>query len=354
MAGNTTLHRYASELVGTLVLVALILFVIALFVGGRVNEWMNPGLNVRVVMPSEGLFGLSAGASVEILGSKAGQVRRIVIKPDDEGIYAIVHINDAMTEFVRRDSEVTIKKRFGVAGDSFLAITRGHGQPLDEDYAVLEARTDRAAAISTGALLEELRDKAMPVIEDAASTINSLAAVTDGLRDPDGNLQQMLANLNTVTGRIARGEGAVGRLLVEDALIKELETLVAGLNQTLGGMGPMLDELQVTVGNIAVMTEAISAQSKSIPEASKRLGSVLDSVDAILNARERTTPELPRITRSMADTTENLPLLLLQTQETVAELELLLRQLRASWIVGGDASEPTRPASRISPLEVTP
>jgi phospholipid/cholesterol/gamma-HCH transport system substrate-binding protein len=335
------------------VLVALIVFVLAMFVGGRVNEWMNPGLNVRVVMPAEGLFGLSVGASVEILGSKAGDVRRIVIQPD-ERIYAIVHIDKAMTEFVRRDSSVVIRKRFGVAGDSFLAITRGYGQPLDEDYAVLEARTDRAAAVSTGELLTELRDKALPVIEDAASTISSLAAVTDGLRDPDGNLQQTLANLNTVTGRIARGEGAVGRLLVEDALIKELETLVAGLNKTLGGMAPVLDELQVTVRNIAVMSEAISAQSESIPEYSKRMESVLGSVDAIMKDLQRTTPQLPRITRSMADTTENLPLLLLQTQETVAELELLLRQLRASWIVGGNAGEPAQPASRISPLEVTP
>ena len=57
MAENSTLHRYASELVGTLVLVAVIVFVLALFVGGRVHEWLNPGLNVRVVMPAVGLFG---------------------------------------------------------------------------------------------------------------------------------------------------------------------------------------------------------------------------------------------------------------------------------------------------------
>lgn len=353
MAENTTLHRYASEIVGTLVLVALIVFVLALFVGGRIDEWLNPGLSVRIIMPSDGLYGLSEGASAEILGSKAGQVRRIVIQPD-ESIYADVRINDSMADFVRRDSKVVIKKRFGVAGDSFLAITRGRGQPLDEEYAVLEARIDRAATESAGELLAQIKEKALPVIDDAASTINALAALTDGLQDPEGNLQQTLANLNAVTGRLARGEGAVGRLLVEDALIRELETLVAGLNHTLGGMGPVLDELQVTVRNIAVMSEAISAQSQAIPEVSKRMGSVLDSVDDILKDLKRTTPELPRITRSMADTTENLPILLLQTQQTVSELELLIRQLRASWLVGGGTGEPPQPASRISPLDVTP
>ncbi len=353
MAGDSTLHRYASELVGTLVLVSLIFFVIALFVGGRIDQWLNPGLNIRVVMPAEGMFGLSEGGKAEILGSKAGQVRRIVIQPD-ESIYADVHIVDGMSDFVRRDSVVTIRKRFGVAGDSYLDITRGHGQPLDEEYAVLDARIDRAATASAGELLSEIRDRAMPVIDDAASTIRSLAALTEGLGDPDGDLQQTLANLNAVSGRLARGEGAVGRLLVEDALIRELETLVRGLNHTLGGMGPVLDELQVTVRNIAVMSEAISAQSQAIPEVSKRMGSVLDSVDAIMADLRRTTPQLPRISRNMADTTENLPVLLLQTQQTVSELELLIRQLRASWIVGGGAGEPPRPAARISPLEVTP
>ncbi len=353
MAGNSTLHKYASEIVGTLVMVSLIAFVLALFVGGRIDQWLNPGLQVRIIMPSEGLYGLSEGASVEILGSKAGQVRRIVIQPDGS-IYADVRINDSMADFVRRDSDVLIRKRFGIAGDSFVDISRGRGQPRDEEYAVLEGRIDRAATETAGELLAELRDKALPIINNAASTINSLAALTDGLQDPQGNLQQTLANLNAVTGRLARGEGAVGRLLVEDALIRELETLVAGLNHTLGGMGPVLDELQVTVRNIAVMSEAISAQSQAIPEVSERMGSVLDSVDAILADLRRTTPQLPRITRNMADTTENLPVLLLQTQQTVSELELLIRQLRASWIVGGGAGEPPRPAARISPLEVTP
>ena len=76
-------------------------------------------------------------------------MRRIVIQPD-ESIYADVRINDSMADFVRRDSKVLIKKRFGVAGDSFLAITRGRGQPLDEQYAVLEARIDRAATETAG------------------------------------------------------------------------------------------------------------------------------------------------------------------------------------------------------------
>ena len=105
MAGTSTLHRYASEIVGTFVLVALIIFILALFVGGRVDQWLNPGLDIRVVMPPQGLFGLSRGAKVQILGSDAGEVRDIVIQPD-ESIYVNAHVVADMSDFVRRDSQL--------------------------------------------------------------------------------------------------------------------------------------------------------------------------------------------------------------------------------------------------------
>ena len=35
--------------------------------------------------------------------------------------------------FVRVDSSAVIKKKFGVAGDSFFEITRGEGRPLPEN-----------------------------------------------------------------------------------------------------------------------------------------------------------------------------------------------------------------------------
>ena len=61
MKQGSSLHRYASEAIGAFVLIAFVSFVLAMFQGTRIKEWFNPGLDVRIVLPEEGLFGLFEG-----------------------------------------------------------------------------------------------------------------------------------------------------------------------------------------------------------------------------------------------------------------------------------------------------
>ena len=68
---------YANEAVGALVLIALGLFFAAVLQGGVLRQWFNPTASLRVVLPEQGLSGLAAGAPIEIIGTKAGEVRRI-------------------------------------------------------------------------------------------------------------------------------------------------------------------------------------------------------------------------------------------------------------------------------------
>ena len=55
-----------------------------------------------------------------------------------------------MAVFVRSDSKATIRKTFGIAGDAYIEITRGFGQPLDWEYAVIEAVSDRKPTDTVG------------------------------------------------------------------------------------------------------------------------------------------------------------------------------------------------------------
>ena len=103
--------RYTNEAVGALVLVTVLIFVLALVQAGRIREWFDPGATIRVILPDEGLFGLTEGAPVEILGTKAGEVRRIVLAPDQH-IHAVIYVRKAMLAFVRRDSQAIIRKQF--------------------------------------------------------------------------------------------------------------------------------------------------------------------------------------------------------------------------------------------------
>ena len=348
-----TRFRYANQAVGVFVILTVIIFGAAFLFSGQVREWLEPGERIKVILPSDGLFGLSEGADVEVLGTRAGKVLRIVINPDQQ-MHADVQIQSDMRAFVRRDSSATIRKRFGVAGDSFLDISRGFGEPLDWEFAVIKATADRAPTESIGEILDEVRTKVFPVIDDTRKAMHLFLAVVEDLQDPQGNMQQLLTNLNTVSGKIARGEGVVGRLLAEEKMMDDFVALVAGLNRNIARFDPLFDDLATTIGNVAEISAQISEQSKGLPEITLKLKELLVSVQAVMEDLSRTTPQLPRIAENVGQATDSVPVLLLQTQQVMAELELLIRQLQSHWLLGGGAAKTKPTSTRISPAEVNP
>ena len=346
-------YRYTNELVGLFVLIALLVFVAGLIYSGRVRDWFNPGETLRVVLPDDGLFGLTRGSTVEILGTDAGEVEDIVIDPTQK-IHANVRIDSQMAVFVRSDSMATIRKTFGIAGDAYLEITRGFGEPLDWEYAVITAVSDRKPTDTVGDLINEMRTRIVPVIDDAQKAIRTFYEVADELRDPDKNLQQLLYSLNSIAGRIDRGEGTLGRVLTQDKLARDLEAVIAHFKKETERMGAILGDLEKTMRNVAQFSGEIAAQSKNIPELVNSLKETLRSVEMAMKDLRRTTTELPRIAENVADASDTVPILVLQVQEVTLELERLIEQLQSVWWLGGGSGERPQPASRISPLEVSP
>jgi phospholipid/cholesterol/gamma-HCH transport system substrate-binding protein len=348
-----TRFRYGNQAVGIFVILTVIIFFAAFLFSGQVREWLDPGERIKVILPSDGLFGLSEGAEVEILGTEAGKVIRIVINPDQQ-MHAVVQIQSDMKAFVRRDSTAVIRKKYGVAGDSYLYISRGSGEPLDWKYAVITAVADRAPTESMGAILDDLRANVFPILEDTGQAIRGFQAIVKELQDPEGDMQQLFANLNIISAKISRGGGTVGRLLSEDALIKEVEALISLLSKNIARLEPLFDELETSVGNVSKISANINKQSKDLPEVTLKLKEVLGSVKTVMDNLSKTTPQLPRIAANMGDATDSIPVLMLETQQVMAELEQLLKQLQSSWLLGGKSGQNSRASNRISPLEVKP
>jgi phospholipid/cholesterol/gamma-HCH transport system substrate-binding protein len=348
-----TKFRYSNEAVGLFVLMALLIFVVGLIYSGRVREWFNPGETLRVLLPEDGLSGLTTGSAVEILGTKAGEVRDIVINPSEK-IYADVRIEREMAVFVRSDSKATIRRTFGIAGDAYLEITRGFGQPLDWKFAVISAVSDRKPTDTVGELIDEIREKVFPVIDDAQKAIQAFLTVANELQDPDKGVQLLLANMNSIANRIDRGEGTIGRLLTEDQLVKNLENLIARLDKETGRLGPVLDNLEATMQNAAALSTQFNAQSADIPEIARSLKEALASTEMVMKDLSQTTPQLPEIAQNVRDTTDALPVFALQIQQVMVELERLIKQLQSSWLLGGRSGEVTQTTGRLSPLEVKP
>jgi phospholipid/cholesterol/gamma-HCH transport system substrate-binding protein len=247
-------------------------------------------------------------------------------------MYAEAEIDDQMRAFIRRDSRALIRRRYGVAGAAFVDISRGTGAELDWHYAVIEAVTERDPTESIGALIDQVRQKIFPVLDDAGRSTKALADVME---------------------RMQKGEGDVGRLLTDETMVRDIEDIVAKTRATMSDVTRIVAEFDVAARNVKNLTQTVSARDGGAP-------GLLRRADATLATLQQTTRDLalaiqrtPQIVRNVEASTRDLPGLLTQTQQTARELERLANQLRGLWLLGGGAT-PTPQPTRLPTAEVRP
>ncbi len=304
--------RHTDEWVGALVILALALFFGAVFEAGVFRRWLRPDLELRIVLPQAGFGGLAAGADIDVLGTHGGSVREIVLNPNGE-LYALAIIERQAEAFIQRDSAATIRLRYGVAGAAYVDVSRGAGTsaPMNWRYAVLTATVAPNPADTITDTLDKVKADLLPTLEHA---------------------QHAMAALDDIVGGIKAGQGSAGRLLTDDGLIRQAEDTVATLKAEIAQLGPIL-----------ALVPGLLSQSHG----------VLANAQSISHDAARTTPQLPGLARSLADSASSLPALLTQAQTTTAELGRLLVQLRGSWVLGGDGA-PKPNTLRLPPREVRP
>ena len=323
--------RYADEWVGLLVVAAVAAFLGAILHAGVLRDWFRPVSYLRIVLPETGVAGLSVGADVEVLGTHAGVIRRVVISPNQQ-MYAEAEIEDQARAFIRRDSQGTIRRRYGVAGAAFVDVSRGKGAELDWDYAVIQAVTERDPTESIGALIDQAREKIFPILDDAGRSTKALANVMEHMQ---------------------KGQGDVGRLLTDETIVRDVEAIVAKANGIVSDLGQLVSELQLAAGNVKILSQGINARDGGVPGLLHRADVTLATLQQAMRDLALATQRAPQIVHSVELGARDLPGLLTQTQQTAHQLEELAIQLRGLWLLGGGGKaspQPTRlPTHQVRP-----
>jgi phospholipid/cholesterol/gamma-HCH transport system substrate-binding protein len=287
---------------------------------------------LRVLLPEDGTAGLEAGSEVQVLGLRAGTVRRIAFGPDRRLVAEVAIEEPAARDFIRRDSRLVVRQRAGGAGPAYLYIGRGSAAPLDWSAATLEAGGEPSSNAALLAVLEQIRDRAFPVLEDVGRVSRSIATLTD---------------------RAERGEGLIGRLLNDDRFARSAEDATREMAALIQGALRLVERID----GLAVQAERLMAESGgaggSVPALMRRVEQTLANLERATRDVTRAAGRLPQTLRNVEEGTGTLPGVLLQTQQTTRELELLLGQLRGMWLLGGSGPpppEPSRPsAERLRP-----
>lgn len=246
MNKKSYIHQSITELtVGFFVfaiLGALILFTIVLSYDNIFTK--NFTMSVRF----DNVTGLIRGDKVYVQGVDVGRVNELTIQPD--GVRVNLTLKYDVT--LREGYDIQVKPS-SVLGGKYVSIDEG----------------PRAAApIPDGQ--EIVGRSPTDFLEEASEALASIRGTLDdgGLLS---NLESTMANLKTITDRLAQGEGTVGKLLTEEQVYTDLKQVVADLREVSG----RLSRGEGTVGKLLSSDETMYNDLKST------LSSINDSMAKI-------------------------------------------------------------------------
>ncbi len=200
--------RYANEIAGAFVIIALALFVGGVFMAGQSQGWFEGKFELVVEFGSaEGSFGLQEGGEVWVMNTAAGRVVKIV--PIGEGgMRGRLVLQNRYLPYIRTDSVARVKRKFGLAGDAYVEIERGSGEPIT-DGAVIPGVKDEEIMDTAKKMLEGLETDVLPMVEDSKA---------------------ILSHVSTISAAIAEGEGLAGSAIHDEEMTAEVKEMLRGAN----------------------------------------------------------------------------------------------------------------------------
>jgi phospholipid/cholesterol/gamma-HCH transport system substrate-binding protein len=297
--------RRVNEITGTFVLVVVAALIASVMWAGHSQRWFKSRVTLRIVLPEAGAAGIRQGSEVYFLGTLVGTVSDVVV--DETGrMEAEANIRRDFFRFVRADSSAVVKKKFGVAGDAYFAITRGQGRPLPEQDASIVCG-ELPGTVETA--IEEVRSAALPVLKKLSVGLDTWTTLGTNLITTQERLDQLVRRVDSITADVQAGRGTVGKLLTDPATADEVKTLLVKANHS-------LDELQVTLNNL-----------------------------------QQASTNLPAISDALGLEAKDLPGLVLQTRTSMRELERLVEAMQRTWLLRKYVNQTNPPPSH--PLSQT-
>jgi phospholipid/cholesterol/gamma-HCH transport system substrate-binding protein len=299
--------RHVNEITGVFVLVIVAVLIAAVLWMGHSQRWFRSRVTLRITLPEAGAAGIRQGSEVYFLGTLVGSVSDVIVDATGR-MEAETNIRRDFFRFVRADSSAVVKKKFGVAGDSFFELTRGMGKPLPEANAAIVCNEQFQSPLE--AAVEEIRGEAMGVLKKTSIGLDTWTQLGDELRETRQHLDQVTIRMDKMAAGVEAGQGTIGKLITDTNLVDQAQSLLAKANE---GMS----QLQGAVTNLNVAAA-----------------------------------RLPGITGAISDEAKDLPGLVLQTQVSMRELERLIEAMQKNWLVRKYVNKTNPPPAQ--PMTGTP
>jgi phospholipid/cholesterol/gamma-HCH transport system substrate-binding protein len=287
--------RRVNEITGVFVLLIVAVLAAGVVWTGHSQRWFQSRVALRIILPEDGAAGIREGSEVYFLGTLVGAVSYVTVEKTGR-MEAEAKIRREFFQFVRVDSSAVVKKKFGVAGDSFFEISRGQGRPLMEKDASIVCTNQFQSALEFA--IEEIHREALAVLKKSGAGLDTWTQLGANLGKTQQHLDQVSIRLEEMAAAVEAGKGTAGKLITDPALAEEAQKLLARANETMSELQSAATNLNAAVKNV-----------------------------------QNGTARLPEITGAVANEAKDLPGLVLQTKSSMTELERLAEALQHQWLI---------------------
>jgi phospholipid/cholesterol/gamma-HCH transport system substrate-binding protein len=187
--------------VGIFIFIALVIFITGVLALGGQQKTFASVVDAKAVFND--VNGLQAGNNIWFSGVKVGTIKKLKLTPSGQ-VEVSLGIEESAKQYIHKDVKAKVGTD-GLIGNRIVVLYGGSQQaPVinDGDVVVTEGQLN---------------------MEDMMNTLQA----------NNKNLLSITADFKTISGRMANGQGTIGKLLKDEALANDLEATLATLKRTM-------------------------------------------------------------------------------------------------------------------------
>lgn len=284
-------------IVGIFVFLGLAIFILAVFTLGGQQKTFEKSVTVRTIFGD--VQGLQKGNNVWFSGVKIGTVKKVSFYQNSQ-VEVDINIEQKAQEYIRKDAKAKISSD-GLIGNKIIVIYGG---------------TPTAPAVETGDVL---------AVEKAVGSDEIMTTLQTNNR----NLLDITTDLKTITRRITNGEGSAGKLLMDESLATNLNTVM----NTLRRASANTERLTNTVAAYAAQLNKKGSLANALATDTvlyARLKATAAQIDQVSKTSNDVAADLKTVSANISNATrdKNTPVgMLLQDEESAANIKTILKNL---------------------------
>lgn len=284
---------------GLFVIVGIILFLSALFILGKEDNWFSRTFTVLAVFNN--VEGLKAGDNVWLSGVKIGTVKEVKIVSEGKVIVSLA-LKEKQNEFIKKDATAYVGSD-GLVGSKIIVVRPGTSSMTIVNNDTINSRSPADTqdllnlAKDSGTNIKAITDELKIIVSRINSGDGLIGALTnDGeitqefratitnLKATSANAERVSRKMDAVLAEVQQGDGLLPHLLSDTTYTNTFKSALGALDAAGKNVKQMSGELQQLTKQINDrdnLLHVLIADSSAANELKKTLGSATSASEKL-------------------------------------------------------------------------